>query len=176
MLVNVGQQARERLGRIVGQPRRRNVGVNAQPVISNRVSGVWSLWRVSLQTASGRDQRCVAIFLAEDGRSFLPTARAIWDRLIDLPTSLHLEENAVVGHAATAAYEASRRAAETQGAAVFDELCSAHRQSIARERKKGIQAFASRRRAIERQGLGTCPPPSSAGRGSARLDGGAKHA
>jgi hypothetical protein len=91
--------------------------------------------------------------LTEDGRSFLPTARAIWDRLIDLPISLCLNENAVAGDAATAAYEESRGAAETQGAPVFDELSSAHRQSIARKRKKGMDAFAARRRAVGRLGL-----------------------
>lgn len=123
------------------------------PDISDKVSGIWSLWRISLQTASRREQRCLAIFLTEDGRSFLPTARAIWDRLIDLPKSLCLEKNAVAGDAATAAYEASRGAAETQGGAVFDELSSAHRQSIAREHKKGMHAFAARRRAIEQLGL-----------------------
>jgi hypothetical protein len=123
------------------------------PDISDKVSGLWSLWRVSLQTASGCDQRCVAIFLTEDGRSFLPTARVIWDRLIDPPRDLGLEQEAVADDAATAAYEASRGVAETQGAAVFDELSSAHRQSIARERKKGTHVFAARRRAIERLGL-----------------------
>jgi len=123
------------------------------PDISDKVSGIWSLWRISLQTASGREQRCPVIFLTEDGRSFLPTARAIWDRLVDLPISLCLNENAVAGDAATAAYEESRGAAETQGAPVFDELSSAHRQSIARERKKGMDAFAARRRAVGRLGL-----------------------
>src|SRR5262249_20336586 len=59
------------------------------PDISDKVGGIWSLWRISLQTESSREQRCMAIFLTEDGRSFLPTARAVWDRLIELPVSLH---------------------------------------------------------------------------------------
>jgi hypothetical protein len=123
------------------------------PDISDKISGNWSLWRISLQTAWGREQRCLAIFLTEDGRSFLPTARAIWDRLIDLPRELRLEQEPLADDAAGAVYEASRSAAETQGAAIFDELSSAHRQSTARERNKGVHAFAARRRAIERLGL-----------------------
>jgi hypothetical protein len=51
------------------------------------------------------------------------------------------------------AYEVSRKAAEAQGATVFEELASHHRLKIVRERKKGIHAFSSRRRAIERLGL-----------------------
>jgi superfamily II DNA or RNA helicase len=123
------------------------------PGISDKISGIWSLWRISLQTALGREQRCLAIFLTEDGRSFLPTARAIWDRLIDPPRDLRLEQGSVADDAATAAYKASRGAAETQGAAIFGELSSVHQQSIARERKKGVHAFAARRRAVERLGL-----------------------
>ena len=51
------------------------------------------------------------------------------------------------------AFDASRKAAEAQGAAVFEELAAAHQMSIMRERKKGAHAFSSRRRAIERLGL-----------------------
>lgn len=123
------------------------------PDISDKVSGIWSLWRISIQTALGREQRCLALFLTEDGRSFLPTARAIWDRLIDPPRDLRLEQEVLAEDAATVAYESSRGVAETQGAAIFDELSSAHRQSIARERKKGVYAFAARHRAVERLGL-----------------------
>ena len=58
------------------------------PDVSDKTSGVWSLWRVSLHTAEGREQRYHALFLTEDGRIFGPTARTIWDRLIDLPNGL----------------------------------------------------------------------------------------
>jgi hypothetical protein len=51
------------------------------------------------------------------------------------------------------AFDAGRKAAEAQGAAVFEELAAAHQMSIMRERKKGTHAFSSRRRAIERLGL-----------------------
>jgi hypothetical protein len=57
------------------------------------------------------------------------------------------------GASAVDVFDASRRAAEAQGTAVFEELLAAHQMSIVRERKKGGHAFASRRRAIERLGL-----------------------
>jgi hypothetical protein len=123
------------------------------PEISNKVSGYWSLWQISLQTVSDRETRCLAVFLTLDGRSFLPTARAIWDRLIELPKGLSLEQEWLRGDTAVSAYEASRNAADKQGSTIFHELCSGHRQSVARERRKGLQAFAARRRAIERLGL-----------------------
>jgi hypothetical protein len=123
------------------------------PDVSDKTSGIWSLWRISLQTSAGREQRYHALFLAEDGRVLVPAARTIWDRLIDLPQGLSQASEGLEGASATDAYGACRKAAEEQGATVFQELATAHQQSIVRERKKGIHAFASRRKAIERLGL-----------------------
>jgi hypothetical protein len=123
------------------------------PDVSDKTSGVWSLWRISLQTTGGREQRYHAIFLTEDGRIFGPTARTIWDRLIDLPNGLKQASDELSGKTALDAYEVSRQAAEAQGTTVFEELATDHRLRIARERKKGLHAFSSRRLAIERLGL-----------------------
>ena len=123
------------------------------PEVSDKTTGVWSLWRISLHTLGGREQRFLALFVSEDGRVFGPTARTIWDRLIDLPIGLHQAADKLSGAPALQAYEASRAAAEAQGAATFDELLTDHQLGIVRERKKGGHAFASRRRAIERLDL-----------------------
>jgi superfamily II DNA or RNA helicase len=123
------------------------------PEVSDKTSGFWSLWRISLHTAGGREQRFLALFLAEDGRVFGPTARTIWERLIDLPNGLSQAGDEISGSAAVDAFDSSRKAAEAQGAPVFEELAAAHQMGIMRERKKGAHAFASRRRAIERLGL-----------------------
>ena len=123
------------------------------PDVSDKISGFWSLWRISLHTVGGREQRFLAIFLAEDGRVFGPTARTIWERLIDIPNGLRESGEKISGRAAIDAFDASRKAAEAQGAVVFEELAGAHQMGIMRERKKGAHAFSSRRRAIERLGL-----------------------
>jgi len=123
------------------------------PDVSDKTAGVWSLWRISLHTSGGREQRFLALFVSDDGRVFGPTARTIWDRLIDLPAGLSQATGDLSDVPALQAYDASHSAAETQGAAVFEELLAAHQLSIVRERKKGGHAFASRRRAIERLGL-----------------------
>lgn len=123
------------------------------PDVSDKTSGFWSLWRISLHTSGGREQRFLALFLAEDGRVFGPTARTIWERLIDQPMGLGQTGEEICGSAAADAFDAGRKAAEVQGAAVFEELATAHQMSIMRERKKGTHAFSSRRRAIERLGL-----------------------
>ena len=123
------------------------------PEVSDKTSGFWSLWRISLHTTGGREQRFLALFLAEDGRLFGPTARTIWERLIDQPMGMDQAGEEISGSAAADAFDASRKAAEDQGAAVFEELADAHQMGIMRERKKGTHAFSSRRKAIERLGL-----------------------
>ena len=78
------------------------------PDVSDKTTGVWSLWRISLHTAGGREQRFLALFVSDDGRVFGPTARTIWDRLIDLPAGLSQATDDLSGEFASRAYEASR--------------------------------------------------------------------
>ena len=143
----------------------------AFPDVSDKTSGFWSLWRISLHTVGGREQRFLAIFLTEDGRIFGPTARMIWERLIGIPNGLSQSGEKISGPAAIDAFDASRKAAEAQGTAVFEELAAAHQMGIMRERKKGAHAFSSRRCAIERLGLATSSgsPPSDFGRRRAAM-------
>jgi SNF2 family DNA or RNA helicase len=123
------------------------------PEVSDKTSGIWSLWRISLRTGGDREQRFFALFVSEEGRVFGPTARTIWDRFIDLPDGLSEATEDLSGATAAEAFDANRKAAEAQGATVFEELAAAHQLSIVRERKKGGHAFTTRRRAIERLGL-----------------------
>lgn len=46
------------------------------------VEGTWSLWQVRLQPGSDRDRRLFPVFVTVDGRSLAPTARMLWDRLV----------------------------------------------------------------------------------------------
>jgi len=123
------------------------------PGVSDKVAGVWSLWRVQLRTEDERKTRVLPLFVDDDGRALGPTARAVWDRLIEGKVDLATPPPAVNEEAATSAYEASGREAEAQGESVFQELQEAHRLRIERERRKTTHAFESRRRAIERVGL-----------------------
>lgn len=123
------------------------------PDVSDKTSGFWSLWRISLHTSGGQEQRFLALFVAEDGRVLGPTARTIWERLIDLPNGLTQAGEEVAAAAATDAFDTSRKAAEAQGAAVFEDLSASHQKQIMRERKKSAHAFSSRRQAVEKLGL-----------------------
>jgi hypothetical protein len=95
----------------------------------------------------------VPVFVGDDGRVLVPTARVLWDRLIEMDDDLQVAPAALTGSAAAEAYAAAREAAVEGGEAVFRELIDGHQARLVRERAKGAQAFAARRRAIERIGL-----------------------
>jgi len=133
-----------------GQP----LAAAAIPGVSDKVGGVWSLWRVALRTDEGCEQRLLPLFLSDDRRMLAPTARTVWERLIEMDgDAIALEPAALSGEAAEDAFRASERAAEEQGAPLYDELRAVHRDRLARERRKGEQAFDARRRLISRVGL-----------------------
>lgn len=123
------------------------------PGISEKVGGLWSLWRVTLQTSEGKTQRILPVFVSDEGRVLNPTARAVWDRLLEREHSQLSVLTPADASSSAAAYETAHRAAEAQGRDVFRELLAKHAQRIERERRKGTRAFEARRRALDRIGL-----------------------
>ncbi len=53
------------------------------PGLPGDVQGLWSLWRIALYTESWNQQRIMPLFLHDNGRVFLPTARYIWEQLLN---------------------------------------------------------------------------------------------
>ena len=92
----------------------------------------------------------ISVFLSEEGKLFLPTARHIWDALQIAETQVQapLDQDESV-----AAYARLQEAAEQAGQEPFDALQQVHLASVAREEERGIVSFASRRKALERVGL-----------------------
>ena len=90
------------------------------------------------------------LFLHDDGRVLLPTARRIWELL--LSDSLEVK-GYVLDQEGLTSFERCVDVAETQGKTMYEELLNSHRARLAAEREKGEHAFAARRRAIERIGL-----------------------
>lgn len=133
------------------------VAINGMPP---SISGFWGLFEVRLQAGLQKHsqliripllrRRYLSIFVTDEGKVFLPTARHIWDAVQTTePNVLHS-----LGHEESlAAYERLLDAAEKSGKELFDSLQQEHRSSIAREEERGLHAFGSRRKAIERVGL-----------------------
>lgn len=124
------------------------------------ISGLWGLFEIRLQAGMHQKTQLlripmvrrgyVSVFLSEEGKLFLPTARHIWDAL----QTAEAEVQATLGQDdSITAHERLQIAAEQAGQELFDALQQAHLASVAREEERGIVSFASRRKAIERVGL-----------------------
>jgi len=123
------------------------------PGVSDKVGGLWSLWCISLLGVERRAHRFLPLFLADDGRHLGTTARAVWDRLLEVDTRKSIPGPLLEGGRAIEAFERSREAALQQGDALFRELVTTHRTRLEAERRKRGQTFEARRRALERVGL-----------------------
>lgn len=134
---------------VPGQP----LPVLLLPDLPGGVAGFWSLWKIALQSAEldWNRVRVMPLFLHDDGRVLVPTARYIWDQLLSGGTSKVCGR--VEGGEAMQVHERVRKAAEKQGRSVYEELLRAHQERLAREKAKGEYTFAARRRTIERIGL-----------------------
>jgi superfamily II DNA or RNA helicase len=117
--------------------------------VSDKVTGVWSLWRIALEAADTSDQRVMPLFVDATGATFAPSARTIWDRLIDGAGVTWVDAEPDI----PAPVAELRKVAEQIGRGIFDKLRLAHAQRLARERRKGERAFAARAKAIARTGL-----------------------
>lgn len=125
------------------------------------VRGYWSLWRIEIARsamdgaqAEGPEtplaRQFMPVFLHDDGRVLLPTARHIWDQLVSGVVEVVGD---VTGARAAQLFRALREHAELQGRPVYDGLLRSHQERLAKERERGEYAFAARRRAVGRIGL-----------------------
>ena len=124
------------------------------------ISGLWGLFEIRLQAGISQKAQLlripmvrrgyVSVFLSDEGKLYLPTARHIWDALqtaeAQMQATLDQDES-------IAAYGWLQEAAEKAGQELFEALQQAHQASLSHEEMRGIYSFASRRRVIERVGL-----------------------
>lgn len=122
------------------------------PGLLAEVVGYWSLWRISIDTRSLQDAKVMPLFLHDDGRTLMPTARSIWDTLLEDHSKIEIIGD-VPAVEADAVYHKLRAEAERTGQSAFEELHAKHRQRLGREREKGRFAFEVRRQALNRIGL-----------------------
>jgi hypothetical protein len=124
------------------------------------ITGLWGLFEIRLQAGMHQKTQIlripmvrrgyISVFLSEEGKLFLPTARHIWDALQteEAQVQANLDQDKSI-----TAYGHLQEAAEQAGQEMFDNLQQAHLTSVAREEERGIISFASRRKTIERVGL-----------------------
>lgn len=122
------------------------------PNVSAEIHGFWSLWQVVLNAGQHRRVRVLPIFCHDDGRTLLPTARTIWEKLLQEAKATK-QVGIVDGPAAEKVFAKMREEAERLGRSLFQELNAKHQERIGREREKGRYAYRVRREALNRIGL-----------------------
>jgi superfamily II DNA or RNA helicase len=114
------------------------------------VQGVWSLWEISLSAEGLSRKRFLPVFATDDGRTFVPTAKRIWDLLLTETVEI---TGATTTEQSVEWFEASMTAAKTQGERLFAELLGEHRSRLKEERERAKYAYNARYQAIGRIGL-----------------------
>ena len=90
------------------------------------------------------------LFLSDNGRVYVPTARHIWDQLLVVAPAIRSSLDA---ESSESAFVRLQAAAEEYGRPAYEALVREHQDFIAREREKALCAFLARRKAIERIAL-----------------------
>lgn len=128
--------------------------------LPDSIRGVWSLWEISLSAEGFNRRRFLPLFATDDGRTFVPTAKRIWDLLLTEQIEvLDAGETApgVEGEGNDWArwFELSQSAATIQGEQMFSELLDEHGTRLKEERERAEYAYNARYQAIGRIGLPT---------------------
>jgi superfamily II DNA or RNA helicase len=118
--------------------------------LPGNVQGTWSLWEISLSSEDSSRSRFLAVFLNEAGRTFMPTAKRIWDLLLTEPVVL---ADRTADEEAARTFDASRDVAKAQGERLFAELVNEHRTRLKEDRDRERYAYEARHQAIGRIGL-----------------------
>jgi hypothetical protein len=110
------------------------------------------LWRIAIDPQSLRDVKIIPIFHHDDGRNLVPTARHIWDALMEDRPEVE-QVGTKTGAEVELVFRNLRTEAERLGENAFHELFARHQQRLKREQEKGQYAFQVRREALGRLGL-----------------------
>lgn len=118
--------------------------------LPSSVRGLWSLWRISIEAAKSSMWRILPLFRADDGRVLAPTARHVWERLLDCQMDgLEVIDTVALG---VGIAELEHLAAE-HGRPIYEDLCNAHSSRLGSERERVLSAFEAQRQRIGRTGL-----------------------
>lgn len=118
--------------------------------LQNSVNGIWSLWEIGLAAPGANRKRFLPVFINDEGRPFVPTAKRVWDLLLTETVSVQSVADA---EASVGWFEASFAVAGAQGEALLAALADEHRARIKEERDRATYAFDTRDQAIGRIGL-----------------------
>lgn len=127
--------------------------------LPHSISGYWGLYEIGLNTNSSATSHVrvsptkrdfIALFISDEGKLFLPTARHIWD--VFQTTKIEIL-NFIYGDEVESVHTNMRTKAEEVGYDTYRALQNYHMSTLDKEVSRGEQAFQTRRKAIMKLGL-----------------------
>jgi superfamily II DNA or RNA helicase len=116
------------------------------------IVGIWALLQIGVYAGDWINKKTLAIFIHDDGRILLPTARHIWDLV--LSTDVRIQDYLGESDSISIGNEIMKQA-EIYGENIYQDLLANHKKQLDREIAKGEYSFAARENAINRIGLTT---------------------
>jgi superfamily II DNA or RNA helicase len=127
--------------------------------LSPNISGLWGLFEVRLLAGHNSNHYInlpqmrrgyLSVFVSDEGKLFLPTARHIWDLIqsTEIKVSRYLNHDLSIE-----AYEKLFNISESVGKELFNTLHQEYISAISNEETRGLHSFEAKRKAINRVGL-----------------------
>jgi hypothetical protein len=120
------------------------------PSLPANLTGLWSLWEISIITQVHQKRRIVPLFIHQDGRMLAPTSRYIWEQLCLEPWQV----DAAPANPLTAEeFQAAETHAHEQCHDQYLEMRQRHLTQLQQEKEKAEYSFRSRRKLLQAIGL-----------------------
>jgi superfamily II DNA or RNA helicase len=118
--------------------------------LPGNISGLWSLWEVSIVTQDRQKRRMMPLFVHDDGRMLAPTARFLWDQLCIEPWRV---DDGPAEPISGDAFRATEALAREQCRDLYLEMRQKHLAQLQLEKQKAEYSFRLRRKMLLNIGL-----------------------
>lgn len=118
--------------------------------LPGNISGLWSLWEVSIVTQDRQKRRMMPLFVHDDGRILAPTARYLWEQLCLEPWRAEAVLTQPLSESISHNTEALAR---EQCRDLYLEMRQRHLAQLQLEKQKAEYSFRSRRKMLQTIGL-----------------------
>lgn len=122
------------------------------PGLPSGIIGTWSLWMIVAHAGPIEERRALPLLHDMEGVLRAPSARAVWDRLLEREVELELFGELSSGDAA-AAWARAKEEAERHGLGTFLQLKSTLEERLRTRRERFLDYIERRRAIVQRVGL-----------------------
>ena len=120
------------------------------PSLPTTISGMWSLWEVTMVTRDRQKRRMMPLFIHDDGRMLAPTARFLWDQLCIEPWRADSAPPKPLSEEVCHATEALAR---EHCRDIYLDMRQKHLAMLQIEKQNADFSFRSRRKMLQSVGL-----------------------